>query len=590
MKNNFFLTLFLVALFPFISKAQAPVANKDTITGINYNYCGKIKYVLKNDLNLTGSDTLTIVSGPHIGASTATVQIDNSILYNPVGSVFDIGKVDSVVYKVSNANGSSTSVLYIIIGNTCFLHPEAKPDTVYMCSGDTKVFNVTRNDLSYTGSTILTDILAPASKGSVTKLNDSMYSYTAFVSASGKDSFLYKAYDDPAGNNSSARVYIMFNACNHPPFIVDTVAGKNDGKGHSVVVDTTYEDVPKTRIFTIADADGDTGKITAVYGNKNTTITFTDNGITVTPKPNFVGNDTFYIITCDKRGYCDTTMEIFTVLPVQDKPVAVNDIVSNPDKTTISITPLTNDSDPDGEPLTVVSVSPTAQGATVTVSADGKSVNYIPNPNAAGVDSFTYRVTDGKDTVSAKIYVYNPASPKNDNATANPDAPVVINVLNNDVVTPNSQVKPGALAPSHGTITVNPDGTISYTPTSGYYGPDTFSYYVCDTSVNPDVCKEAFVYISASALGTFPKGISPDGDGNNDEFVIPGIGMYPESVLTVFNRWGDIVWQNAEKGYKNNFRGANNDGESLPDGTYYYILNFNSEGMKNKASYLMIHR
>jgi gliding motility-associated-like protein len=85
--------------------------------------------------------------------------------------------------------------------------------------------------------------------------------------------------------------------------------------------------------------------------------------------------------------------------------------------------------------------------------------------------------------------------------------------------------------------------------------------------LDPDTC------------GTFiPQGISPNGDGVNDMLVIPGIMGYKNSI-TIFNRWGNIVYQTND--YQNNWAGETNmayeliaeDGK-LPDGTYYYIVDF----------------
>lgn len=62
-----------------------------------------------------------------------------------------------------------------------------------------------------------------------------------------------------------------------------------------------------------------------------------------------------------------------------------------------------------------------------------------------------------------------------------------------------------------------------------------------------------------------PNTITPNGDGRNDQFKIPGIQKYPGSQLTVYNRWGNLIYQN--KNYDNTW-----DGGGLREGVYYYIL------------------
>ncbi len=75
-------------------------------------------------------------------------------------------------------------------------------------------------------------------------------------------------------------------------------------------------------------------------------------------------------------------------------------------------------------------------------------------------------------------------------------------------------------------------------------------------------------------LAEVPNAITPNGDGKNDFFLIPIIeqqpAAFPNSELTVFNRWGDIVYKVSP--YNNDWDGNNNTGNPIPEGTYYYVL------------------
>jgi len=73
--------------------------------------------------------------------------------------------------------------------------------------------------------------------------------------------------------------------------------------------------------------------------------------------------------------------------------------------------------------------------------------------------------------------------------------------------------------------------------------------------------------------------ITPNQDGKNDRFIIEGIEHYPNSVLTIFNRWGNKVLE--EKGYKNNWDGKRN-GNKLAAGVYYYVLELNDDRADRK--------
>jgi gliding motility-associated-like protein len=83
------------------------------------------------------------------------------------------------------------------------------------------------------------------------------------------------------------------------------------------------------------------------------------------------------------------------------------------------------------------------------------------------------------------------------------------------------------------------------------------------------------------------QGISPNGDGVNDRFTIPEIEYYPNNNIQIMNRWGTVVFE--RKGYLNEFVGLNEKGESLPDGTYFYVLDLGN-GQKPVKGYLVINR
>ena len=83
-----------------------------------------------------------------------------------------------------------------------------------------------------------------------------------------------------------------------------------------------------------------------------------------------------------------------------------------------------------------------------------------------------------------------------------------------------------------------------------------------------------------------PNGFSPNGDGTNDNFEIPGLLGYTNCKLEVFNRWGGLVYQNLE--YKNEWGGKNTSGEDLTDDTYYFTLEIT--GKKTYKGYLVLKR
>jgi trimeric autotransporter adhesin len=83
-----------------------------------------------------------------------------------------------------------------------------------------------------------------------------------------------------------------------------------------------------------------------------------------------------------------------------------------------------------------------------------------------------------------------------------------------------------------------------------------------------------------------PNGFSPNGDGINDQFVINALDYYRSPRLSVFNRWGDLLYENFD--YKNDWDGSNSKGEQLVDDTYYYILEIPE--LKTYTGFVIIKR
>jgi len=84
-----------------------------------------------------------------------------------------------------------------------------------------------------------------------------------------------------------------------------------------------------------------------------------------------------------------------------------------------------------------------------------------------------------------------------------------------------------------------------------------------------------------------PNAFSPNGDGDNDSFVVHGIEAWPKNLFTVVNRWGSRVYELPN--YKNQWEGDNSQGEQLPNGTYFVILTLN-DGQRTLQGYVDLRR
>ena len=209
--------------------------------------------------------------------------------------------------------------------------------------------------------------------------------------------------------------------------------------------------------------------------------------ITYTPDPDWSGADTFSYQVCDDQGACDTADVTVTVDPVNDPPVANDDSDVTPEDTPVTVSVLPNDTDIDGDPLTVIDHTAPGHGQ---VSCDATTCTYTPDPDWTGIDTFTYTISDGNGgtataTVTIEVAGVNDPPVAHDNhATTDEDTPVDIDVLANDN-DPDGTLDPASVAitslPAHGTVSVDPStGVITYTPDPDWSGDDTFSYQVCD--------------------------------------------------------------------------------------------------------------
>jgi acid phosphatase type 7 len=171
-----------------------------------------------------------------------------------------------------------------------------------------------------------------------------------------------------------------------------------------------------------------------------------------------------------------------------DPPVADSQSVITDEDTPVSIT-LTG-SDPENDPLSYAITSLPANG---TLSGTAPSLTYTPAADFYGSDSFTFRVSDGVSS-SAPATVSITVNPVNDPPIANADSAatlqgvaVTIDVLSNDTDVDGDVLTVIAVSPgTSGSVTINPDHTVTYQPNSAFTGVDTFTYTVSDGALTAE--------------------------------------------------------------------------------------------------------
>jgi hypothetical protein len=179
------------------------------------------------------------------------------------------------------------------------------------------------------------------------------------------------------------------------------------------------------------------------------------------------------------------------ITPMTSAPTARDDGATTFEDTSVIVAVRSNDSDAEGDPLTITSVTQGARGS-VTILPEG-TVLYTPQPNFFGTDTFLYTITDGvvgSDGVtgSSTAAVTVTVQPLNDAPTAVNDSAVTrrntsveVNVLANDSDVEGSPLTvTGVDAAANGTVTILSGGRVRYTPATGFEGVDSFSYQISD--------------------------------------------------------------------------------------------------------------
>jgi gliding motility-associated-like protein len=159
-----------------------------------------------------------------------------------------------------------------------------------------------------------------------------------------------------------------------------------------------------------------------------------------------------------------------------------------------------------------------------------------------------------------------------------------LNIIDNDILTGVGDFDVNLVSqPDPGSAQYIGNGEVSFSAPGDFTGPISFIYEICnDNDLCPDLCDEATItfilgdrpIINPDSLGNLPNTITPNGDGLNDRLIFDFLDINPEQFddneIVIFNRWGDILYEAGP--YRNEWDGTTEDGNELPEGTYYYIL------------------
>ncbi len=226
---------------------------------------------------------------------------------------------------------------------------------------------------------------------------------------------------------------------------------------------------------------------------------------TYTPGAGYVGADSFDYTISDGHGGSDSATVHVTVTAVNRAPAASDVSVATDQDTPMGVTLAA--SDPDGDALTYAVAAGPAHG---TLSGSGASRTYTPAPGYSGADSFTYTANDGKAssntaTVSITVRHVNHAPAASAGSVATDQDTAASVALSASDPDGDALTYTIVTAPSHGTLS-GTGAARTYTPASGYSGPDSFTFKASDGSLDSNT---ATVSITVRASLTPPPTPTP---------------------------------------------------------------------------------
>ena len=312
---------------------------------------------------------------------------------------------------------------------------------------------------------------------------------------------------------------------------------------------------------------------------------------------NTEGRDTTCLILCNAAGLCDTTTLYIRVTPLDTtKPVSSTVVINldlNKDSTFCGV----DISQIRGAVDTIFDACLGKNGlhalmildrTTKCVSIKGQAVGrdtmcLVVHNRASGLYDTTFIIVNVRNPIGIKVIAVN------DRDTVKRGMTKDLFVYQNDTLSRQATRLTIITPPTKGiadTISFQ-RGILTYRASRSFSacGIDSFRYRVCIDSV----CSQATVVIFVECPDSLLvyNGISPNGDGKNDTWLIEGLQKYPNHTISVLNRWGNEVLKTTD--YQNNWDGKW-DGKDLPDGTYFYWIRNDDNGEILKTGYLQIMR
>ncbi|HJN09230.1 MAG TPA: Ig-like domain-containing protein, partial [Pirellulaceae bacterium] len=361
--------------------------------------------------------------------------------------------------------------------------------------------------------------------GSTVTLLGNLIAFQAPADFNGIATFAYIVEDNGTTNGALdpkqgvGVVSVTVTPVNDPPIAIDDSRLVNEDEVLTIVADDPTTGLIANDFGGPLDEQNEPLTVVGVTPNSNAggAVTLVGGIVTYTPPANFNGTDQFTYDVEDAAGERATGTVNLTINAVNDAPVAVPDAYATHEDEKLTIAGkgvLDNDFDIDipANTLTVIQAQTLSKlGAALTVNSDG-TVEYDPTgapmlqalqPGQSARDEFVYSISDGTgagNSVSNDATVTITVGGRNDAPVGQDDGPysiledqtlvvdVVTGVLTNDSDPENDTLSALIVSqPGNGAVTLQANGSFTYTPRTNFNGLDTFQYRASDGILSSNI-------------------------------------------------------------------------------------------------------
>ncbi|MEH0085697.1 tandem-95 repeat protein [Vibrio antiquarius] len=431
------------------------------------------------DLNNAFKDSDSTLNFSVSGNSNVLVSIENGIA--TISPTADWNGSKTLTFTATDPSGESVSQT---VNFTVAPVADIVEDNATVVEDTTTIIKVLGNDTFEGDDKVVSlDTNNGPANGTVSVNPDGSVTYTPNDNYHGTDSFTYIVTS--GGVSESTTVNVDVTPVNDAPVAKDDTA-------------TTQEDIAVTIDVLPNDTDVDGDKLSiqsASVPEAQGKVEIVDGKLVFTPAENFNG-DAEITYTITDGSLTDQATVNVTVNAVNDTPVVESSIADQTlaeDFTPYTIDLNTAFSDVDGDLTFSVSGN-----SNVNVSIENGIATISPTADWNGSEELMFTATDpsGESVSQTVNFTVAPvADIESDRATVVEDTPTIINVLGNDTFEGDDKVVSLDTnnGPANGTVSVNPDGSVTYTPNDNFHGADSFTYIVTSggvsesTTVNVDV-------------------------------------------------------------------------------------------------------